>query len=79
MAIALVCEAKMGLSACQMQRRLGLGSYRTAWHLCHRIRAAMAEKTILTGEAVKADTTKNLLRGNALQYKTLTVSQVSDA
>jgi transposase-like protein len=57
MAIALVCEAKKGLSACQMQRHLGLGSYRTAWHLCHRIRAAMAENTVLTGEAVEADET----------------------
>lgn len=57
MAIALVCEAKKGLSACQMQRHLGLGSYRTAWHLCHRIRAAMAEHTVLTGPAVEADET----------------------
>jgi len=57
MAIALICEAKKGLSACQMQRHLGLGSYRTAWHLCHRIRAAMAEDRVLTGDAVEADET----------------------
>ncbi len=29
--------------ACQIQRTLGLGSYKTAWYLCHRIRAAMVE------------------------------------
>ncbi len=36
-AIAIICEAKKGVSACQMQRHLGV-NYRTAWHLCHRIR-----------------------------------------
>jgi len=30
----------------QLQRNLGLGSYRSAWHLAHRIRAAMDEKTL---------------------------------
>ena len=42
-AVLLLCEAKKGMSACQMQRTLGIGSYRTAWYLCHRIRAAMVE------------------------------------
>ena len=39
-AIYLMCESKKGISACQMQRTLGV-SYRTAWYLCHRIREAM--------------------------------------
>lgn len=38
----LLCEAKKGMSACQVQRTLGI-SYKTAWYLCHRIRAAMKE------------------------------------
>jgi transposase-like protein len=42
-ATLLLCESKKGMSACQIQRTLGIGSYKTAWYLCHRIRAAMAE------------------------------------
>jgi transposase-like protein len=42
MAVLLLCEAKKGISACQVQRTLGM-SYKTAWYLCHRIRAAMVE------------------------------------
>jgi transposase-like protein len=49
-ATMLLCEAKKGMSACQIQRTLGM-SYKTAWYLCHRIRHAMAanEKTMLDG------------------------------
>ena len=43
LAVYLMTESKKGISACQMQRTLALGSYRTAWFLCHRIRAAMKE------------------------------------
>jgi len=38
--VALLCEAKKGMSACQVQRTVGM-SYKTAWYLCHRVRAAM--------------------------------------
>ena len=41
MALALILNAKKGMSAMQLQRDLGLGSYRTAWYLYHRIREAM--------------------------------------
>src|SRR5436853_7827771 len=44
MAFALLCSAKKGVSALQLQRQLGLGSYRTAWHLAHRIRHAMGKE-----------------------------------
>jgi transposase-like protein len=40
--VYLLCESKKGMSACQIQRTLGI-SYKTAWYLCHRIRAAMKE------------------------------------
>src|SRR6266487_2498692 len=40
-AFHLMATSKKGMSALQLQRNLGLGSYRTAWHLAHRIRLAM--------------------------------------
>ncbi len=39
-AIYLMIESKKGISANQMKRTLNV-SYKTAWYLCHRIRAAM--------------------------------------
>jgi transposase-like protein len=42
LAIYLMTESKKGISACQMQRSLAV-AYRTAWFLCHRIRAAMKD------------------------------------
>ena len=42
MAIYLMVEARKGISANQMKRTLNV-SYKTAWYLCHRIRAAMSD------------------------------------
>ena len=42
LATILLCEARKGMSANQIKRTLGV-SYKTAWYLCHRIRAAMKE------------------------------------
>jgi transposase-like protein len=58
LATLLLCEAKKGMSACQIQRTLGIGSYKTAWYLCHRIRHAMAQtdKPMLDGK-VEMDVT----------------------
>jgi transposase-like protein len=57
-ATLLLCEAKKGMSACQIQRTLGIGGYKTAWYLCHRIRHAMAQtdKPMLDGK-VEMDVT----------------------
>jgi transposase-like protein len=46
----LMCESRKGMSANQIKRVLGV-SYKTAWYLCHRIRAAMAtaDKPMLSG------------------------------
>lgn len=41
-AIYLTVESKKGISANQVKRTIGV-SYKTAWYLCHRIRAAMTE------------------------------------
>lgn len=42
-AIALILNAKKGISAKQLQRDLGIGGYKTAWYLNHRIRESMKE------------------------------------
>ena len=46
LATLLLCEARKGMSASQLKRTIWgqhKGSYKTAWYLCHRIRAAMKE------------------------------------
>jgi hypothetical protein len=37
----LMYHSKKGMSAHQIHRMLGTGSYETAWYMCHRIRVAM--------------------------------------
>jgi transposase-like protein len=57
-AVYLMCESKKGMSALQIKRTLGIG-YKTAWYLCHRIRAAIQalEMPQLEGIAVEVDET----------------------
>src|SRR5437588_1378576 len=45
-AIALMLNARKGISAKQLQRDLGIGGYKTAWYLNHRIREAMGNGDI---------------------------------
>lgn len=59
MAFSIMCSSKKGVSALQLQRQLGLGSYRTAWHLNHRIRHAMAQNPL-----------KGLLQGTVMVDET---------
>jgi hypothetical protein len=42
--IHMMLTSKKGVSALQIQRVMGFGSYRTAWYMCHRIRAGMADE-----------------------------------
>jgi transposase-like protein len=44
LALALIVDAKKSISAKQLQEHLGIGSYRTAWYMAHRIRKAMENK-----------------------------------
>jgi len=44
LAVYLMVESKKGISANQLKRTLSI-SYKTAWYLCHRIRAAMSNGT----------------------------------
>ncbi len=57
LAIYLMCESKKGISAKQLQRMLKV-TYKTAWYLSHRVRAAMGddEQPLLTG-TVEVDET----------------------
>lgn len=50
LAIYLMSESRKGVSANQLKRTLGV-AYKTAWYLCHRIRAAVkdADTTLLSG------------------------------
>ena len=57
LATYLICESRKGMSANQIKRTLGI-SYKTAWYLCHRIRAAMKEiHTEKLGGTVEVDET----------------------
>ena len=42
--IHLMLTSKKGSCALQVHRMLGFGSYRTAWYMCHRIRAGLANE-----------------------------------
>jgi transposase-like protein len=44
MALALIVDAKKSISANQLKGHLGIGSYRTAWYMAHRIRKAMVNE-----------------------------------
>ncbi|MBN4071296.1 IS1595 family transposase [Crocinitomix catalasitica] len=41
-ALYLVCNTKKGISACELQRQLGLKRNEPAWYMLHKIRKAMA-------------------------------------
>ena len=43
LALHLMATSKKGISANQLMRNLGLGSYRTAWILAHRCRQALTD------------------------------------
>lgn len=54
----LVATITPGISALQLQRQLGLGSYRTAWFMLHRLRKGMVnDNRIPLSGTVEADET----------------------
>ncbi len=53
LAIHLMCSSKKGVSALQLQRELELGSYRSAWFLCRRVRWAMTQSPMSEVMSVK--------------------------
>jgi transposase-like protein len=61
LAFRLMASSKKGISAHQLYRTLGVGSYKTAWFMAHRIREAMRpadpEKLGGEGEIIESDET----------------------
>jgi transposase-like protein len=49
--------SKKGISALQIYRYLGFGSYKTAWLMCHKIRTALVEDIGQLGGIVEVDET----------------------
>jgi transposase-like protein len=49
--------SKKGVSALEIQRVMGFGSYRTAWSMCHKIRTALIEPETKLGGIVEVDET----------------------
>src|SRR4051812_2560137 len=79
LAFHFMVSAKKGMSALQLQRNLGLGSYRTAWFLAHRIREAMkcrplvgmlkgdvqVDETFVGGKPRRGDSNEKRKRGTS--------------
>lgn len=79
----MMCASKTQVSALQLQRQLEIGSYRSAWFMCHRIRFALQDimPTDKLDGTVEADETYvgGVRRGMGRRYtgnKTAVVSLV---
>lgn len=53
----LMLTSKKGMSALQIYRFMGFGSYKTAWEMCHKIRVALIEDITKLGGIVEVDET----------------------
>jgi transposase-like protein len=67
MATHIMAASKKSVSALQLQRMLGLGSYRSAWFMCHRIREAMkpAKTDPLGGKGRAVESDETVIGGKA--------------
>ncbi|MFZ3326980.1 MAG: IS1595 family transposase [Methylocella sp.] len=55
--IHLMLVSKKGMSALQLYRYMGFGSYKTAWLMCHKVRTALMEDIDKLGGIVEVDET----------------------
>lgn len=79
----LVCASKKGIAALELQRLLGIGSYRTAWFMLMRIRESLKSESFdgspLKGEVEMDATFVGGRTRNATRYrdKTAVIAMVS--
>jgi transposase-like protein len=55
--VHLMLASKKGMSAVQIMRYMGFGSYKTAWGMCHKVRTALVEDIKQLGGIVEVDET----------------------
>jgi IS1 family transposase len=55
--IHMMLVSKKGMSALQLYRYMGFGSYKTAWLMCHKVRTALMEDIDKLGGIVEVDET----------------------
>jgi hypothetical protein len=55
--VHMMLTSKKGVSALQVKRTMGFGSYETAWLMCHKIRSALIEDLEKLGGIVEIDET----------------------
>ncbi len=55
--VHFMLTSKKGVSALQVKRVMGFGSYETAWSMCHKIRTALMEDIEQLGGIVEVDET----------------------
>jgi hypothetical protein len=53
--VHLMTVGKKGISALQVMRYMGFGSYKTAWLMCHKVRTALIEPEKKLGGIVEVD------------------------
>jgi transposase-like protein len=81
--VHLMLASKKGMSALQIQRVLGFGSYETALSMCHKIRAALIEpeeklsRLMRLGSAAKTTTAIGTKRAVAVAVAALAKPQLS--
>jgi IS1 family transposase len=55
--VHMMLTGKKGVSALQVKRVMGFGSYETAWSMCHKVRVALMEDIDKLGGIVEVDET----------------------
>jgi transposase-like protein len=55
--VHMMLTSKKGISALQVKRVMGFGSYETAWSMCHKVRTALVEDVRKLGGIVEVDET----------------------